>query len=83
MNGKILPISMEMQTLFRILSHQFEGKRPGGFALTYSHFASIVKYPFESVLATKQKFGFFQSEKDIYLKIANELEIPSGKGTTL
>ena len=48
---------------FRILTHQFEGKRPGGFALTYSTLASIVKYPFESTLATKQKLGFFQSEK--------------------
>lgn len=61
---------------FRILTHQFEGKRPGGFALTYSTLASIVKYPFESVHATKQKFGFFQSEKESYLKIATELEIP-------
>ena len=60
---------------FRILTHQFEGKRPGGFALTYSTLASIVKYPFESVLATKQKFGFFQSEKEIYNKIATELGI--------
>ncbi|MBN1985872.1 MAG: deoxyguanosinetriphosphate triphosphohydrolase [Prolixibacteraceae bacterium] len=58
---------------FRILTHQFNGKRPGGFALTYSTLASIVKYPFESVWATKQKFGFFQSEKEDYFKIANEL----------
>lgn len=28
---------------FRILTHQFNGKRPGGFALTYSTLASIVK----------------------------------------
>ena len=62
---------------FRILTHQFRGKRPGGSALTYSILASIVKYPFESVLATKQKFGFFQSEKENYLKIAKELEINS------
>ena len=61
----------------RILSHQFNGKRPGGFALTYSTLASIVKYPFESTLATKQKFGFFQSDKTVYSKIANELEIKS------
>ncbi len=61
----------------RILSHQFNGKRPGGFALTYSTLASIVKYPFESTLATKQKFGFFQSEREDYLKIANELDIKS------
>ena len=60
---------------FRILTHQFNGKRPGGFALTYSTLASIVKYPFESALATKKKFGFFQSEKEDYSKIVNELGI--------
>ena len=49
---------------FRILTHQFNGKRPGGFALTYSTLAGIVKYPYESVLAKKPKFGFFQSEKN-------------------
>jgi dGTPase len=68
---------------FRILTHQFNGKRTGGFALTYPTLASIVKYPFESPLATKQKFGFFQSEKEDFLKIASELEIPAGDGTHL
>jgi len=62
---------------FRILTHQFNGKRPGGFALTYSTLASIVKYPFESVQASKPKFGFFQSEKEDYKKIANQLGIES------
>jgi len=65
---------------FRILTHQFNGKRPGGFALTYSTLASIVKYPFESVLAKKPKFGFFQSEKEDYKRIANQLEIESKPG---
>ncbi len=65
---------------FRLLTHQFSGKRPGGFALTYSTLASIVKYPFESVWATKQKFGFFQSEKEDYLKIAEELGIQTVYG---
>lgn len=60
---------------FRLLTHQFNGKRPGGFALTYPTLASIVKYPFESSLASKQKFGFFQSEKDLYLEVARELQI--------
>lgn len=60
---------------FRVLTHQFNGKRPGGFALTYSSLAGIVKYPYESVLAEKPKFGFFQSEKENYLKIAAELGI--------
>ena len=62
---------------FRILTHQFEGKRPGGFALTYSTLATLVKYPFESVVATKQKFGYFQTEKDSYQQIIAELQIPS------
>jgi dGTPase len=61
---------------FRTLTHQFNGKRPGGFALTYSTLASIVKYPFESTEATKPKFGFFQSDKENYYNIANELGIP-------
>jgi len=61
---------------FRVLSHQFSGKRNGGFALTYSTLASVVKYPFESVLSGgKPKFGFFQSEKQLFRKIASQLEL--------
>lgn len=67
---------------FRILTHQFNGKRPGGFALTYSILASIVKYPFESVLAKKPKFGFFQSEKEDYKKIAKQLGIELKSGSS-
>ena len=57
----------------RLLTHQFIGRRRGGFALTYSTLASIVKYPYASTLATKGKFGFFQTEEDTYLFIANAL----------
>lgn len=61
---------------FRLLTHQFRGRREGGFVMTYSTLASIVKYPFESNLAGKKaKFGFFQSEKEDYLRIARELGI--------
>lgn len=61
---------------FRLLTHQFNGRRPGGFAMTYSTLASIVKYPFSSLHAgTKGKFGFFASEKESYLRIAEELGI--------
>lgn len=61
---------------FRILTHQFKGRRPGGFVMTYSTLASIVKYPFPSSLAgKKQKFGFFRSEEPTYRKIASELGI--------
>ncbi len=60
---------------FRTLTHQFNGKREGGFALTYSTLACIVKYPFESTKATKPKFGFFQSDTANYRKIAEALGI--------
>lgn len=68
---------------FRLLTHQFNGKRPGGFALTYPTLASIVKYPYEALLATRQKFGFFQSEMTEYQKIAESLEIPRLAGNGL
>ena len=61
---------------FRLLTHQFEGRRQGGFVMTYSMLASIVKYPYASSAASKKgKFGFFCSEKDIYRRIADELGI--------
>jgi dGTPase len=59
----------------RLLTHQFVGRRKGGFALTYSTLASIVKYPHNSTLARKGKFGFFQTEEKTYHSIANELGI--------
>ena len=59
---------------FRLLTHRFNGRRPGGFAMTYSTLASIVKYPYEAILAgNKSKFGFFTSEKDDFVKVATEL----------
>lgn len=59
---------------FRLLTHQFEGRRKGGFAMTYSTLASIVKYPFSSSLAGKKsKFGFFVSEEESFCRIASEL----------
>ncbi len=63
---------------FRLLTHQFNGRRPGGFVLTYSTLASIIKYPYSSLYADarKQKFGFFASEESDFLKIAEEMGIP-------
>lgn len=61
---------------FRILTHRFKGRRRGGFVMTYSMLASIVKYPFASCLAGNHgKFGFFASEAESYRKIADELGI--------
>lgn len=59
---------------FRLLTHQFEGRRKGGFAMTYSTLASIVKYPFSSALSgEKGKFGFFTSEEESFRHIADAL----------
>ena len=59
---------------FRLLTHQFEGRRQGGFVLTYTTLASIVKYPYASSLAgAKSKFGFFTTEEDTFRRIADEL----------
>ena len=61
---------------FRLLTHQFEGRRPGGFALTYTTLAAIVKYPWSSARALESgKFGYFQSEQATYLDVANYLGI--------
>ena len=66
---------------FRLLTHQFNGRRPGGFVLTYSTLASIVKYPYASIYADeqKQKFGFFTSEQKNYGRIAEEMGISREK----
>ncbi len=59
---------------FRLLTHQFEGRRKGGFVLTYPTLASIVKYPYASSLAgNKSKFGFFTTEEESFRRVADEL----------
>ncbi len=62
---------------FRLLTHQFAGRRPGGFVMTYSALAAIVKYPWSSTLCTrKSKFGFFDSERADFVRIATALGMP-------
>ena len=59
---------------FRLLTHRFHGRREGGFVMTYTTLASIVKYPHSSQCAcTKGKFGFFCTEEPYYRRIADEL----------
>lgn len=66
---------------FRLLTHQFNGRRPGGFAMTYSMLASIVKYPYESSLAGNNgKFGFFNTEVETFRRIADELGLIARPG---
>ena len=62
---------------FRLLTHEFVGRRKGGFAMTYSSLGTLVKYPWTSVHAgIKGKFGFFESEEHSYRKVAEWLGIP-------
>lgn len=62
----------------RILTNRFKGKGLG-FALTYPVLAATVKYPCESTFIKKsgdihsKKYGFFQSEKQSFIKIADTL----------
>ncbi len=59
---------------FRLLTHRFDGRRKGGFVMTYSTLASIVKYPYSSSLSGKKsKFGFFTPETEDFKRIADEL----------
>jgi dGTPase len=64
----------------RILTHRFRGRFKGGFGLTHTTIASILKYPCESVATDKnfrhrKKYGFFQSEKETALEIMRELQM--------
>lgn len=72
---------------FRLLTHQFNGRRPGGFAMTYSMLASIVKYPHDSSHAgAKGKFGFFDSERADFMRVADTLgmlRMPTDDGSII
>jgi len=59
---------------FRLLTHQFNGRRKGGFALTCATLASLVKYPHSSDAADrkKNKYGYFTSERETFEEIARE-----------
>lgn len=64
---------------FRIITKLQNPKVSGGLKLTYATLAALSKYPKESLLNDKldisqtsvyKKFGFFQSEKEYFQKIA-------------
>jgi len=71
----------------RVLTNSFNEPEPGGYKLTYTTLASLVKYPCASVegfrktglIATK-KSGFFDSEAGTWLQIASALQIPKKNG---
>ena len=60
----------------RILTHKQNGKSESSLSLTFATMAAIAKYPCESTARNKKflhrkKFGFFQSEKENFEKIAS------------
>lgn len=64
----------------RVLTHQQQGKDLGGTQLTYSTLSAIAKYPCEAIARDKKvlhrkKFGFFQNEKETFLKIAEATQL--------
>jgi len=61
----------------RLLTQQQEGKRAGGFRLSYPALSSIVKYPWVSNKPNSKKFGFFLSETKMYTEMASEMGIPA------
>ena len=73
---------------FRVLTHNFNEPEPGGYKLTYTTLASIVKYPCssadgfnaESGLISTKKSGFFDSEISTFTAIANKLLLPQKEG---
>ena len=57
----------------RFLTHDFRGKRKGGFAITAATAAAMIKYPYSSSeMGNKKKYGFFSSEKKLFLEIAEK-----------
>lgn len=65
---------------FRTLTHTFKGKLPGGFGLTYTTLASILKYPCDSSsidtkLPHRKKYGFFQTEILPFEEVTSELQM--------
>jgi dGTPase len=64
----------------RLLTQDYPGKGKGGLGLTISTLAAILKYPCESSARNKnfkhrKKYGFFASEKDIFLQIVETLHM--------
>jgi dGTPase len=72
----------------RILTRSFKGRQAGGFRLTYSTLAAMLKYPcaaWESMGKKgpkhRKKYGFFQAEKQVITQIASKLGMQAEDGS--
>ncbi len=66
----------------RVLTQEFGGKSPSGLGITVTTLASILKYPCSSSTRNRtykhrKKYGYFQSEKEIFLSLAKKLGLRS------
>jgi dGTPase len=62
--------------VLRLLTHQYKGRRKGGFVTTYATLASVIKYPYASTDATNGKYGYFSSEKEAFNIICEQTGLP-------
>lgn len=72
---------------FRIIANtlKHQSEHEGGLRLTYATYGAFTKYPKESLpvlkkkggKASQKKYGFFQSEKELFKTIAGELNLNS------
>lgn len=72
----------------RVLTQQQKGKSDGGLKLTYSTLSAIAKYPCEAIAKDKgfihrKKFGFFQSEKQTFINVAEQTQMIKDDTTPL
>ena len=62
---------------FRQLTHQFTGRRAGGFSLTSATLATLIKYPYPSFnKGDLKKYNVFYSEINDFEEVAKECGMP-------
>ena len=62
---------------FRQLTHQFTGRRAGGFSLTSATLATLLKYPYPSYNnGNRKKYNVFYSEIEAFEEVVKECSIP-------
>ncbi|MBQ6772258.1 MAG: deoxyguanosinetriphosphate triphosphohydrolase [Bacteroidales bacterium] len=62
---------------FRQLTHQFTGRRAGGFSLTAATLATLLKYPYPSFdKGDRKKYNVFYSEIEAFKEVVEECGIP-------
>ena len=62
---------------FRQLTHQFTGRRAGGFSLTSATLATLLKYPYPSYnKGNRKKYNVFYSEIEAFKEVVEECGIP-------